>query len=162
MCLPSRKVDNSITKGLLWYKQASDNGSQAAQTELGIYLLTNSPGDSNDGIALLQKAAIQNHMWARFCLGQIHLRGGEREKAVESFTIAKEICKDAREMLSAMSHCTCNRPGEPRLMCSRCKRVFYCSSACQKNGWKKHKTECRAGDIFVPRFPEDLDLLRCD
>ena len=27
--------------------------------------------------------------------------------------------------------------------CGRCKAVFYCSVACQKNDWKQHKTECK-------------------
>lgn len=26
--------------------------------------------------------------------------------------------------------------------CSRCKKVFYCSKACQKNDWKSHKSTC--------------------
>ena len=27
--------------------------------------------------------------------------------------------------------------------CLGCKKVFYCGKACQKEHWKKHKTECR-------------------
>jgi uncharacterized protein len=28
------------------------------------------------------------------------------------------------------------------LACSRCKKTFYCSAACQKQDWKKHKLGC--------------------
>lgn len=29
-------------------------------------------------------------------------------------------------------------------LCSRCKRTFYCSSACSKQHWKAHKRECNS------------------
>ena len=28
--------------------------------------------------------------------------------------------------------------------CARCKLTFYCSAACQKSAWKKHKKTCKA------------------
>ncbi|THH20277.1 hypothetical protein EW146_g1035 [Bondarzewia mesenterica] len=38
----------------------------------------------------------------------------------------------------------CGGGGQPRLMlCSKCRKVRYCSSACQKADWKKHKVICR-------------------
>ena len=27
--------------------------------------------------------------------------------------------------------------------CARCKKVVYCSAACQKSAWKTHKAECK-------------------
>ncbi|KAI0068615.1 hypothetical protein BV25DRAFT_1895833 [Artomyces pyxidatus] len=38
----------------------------------------------------------------------------------------------------------CGKEGRPRLLlCSRCKRVSYCSAECQKADWKiKHKVQC--------------------
>ena len=34
----------------------------------------------------------------------------------------------------------CHRQGD--LKCSRCKRVFYCSAACQRSDWRIHKSTC--------------------
>lgn len=31
---------------------------------------------------------------------------------------------------------------EASLLCSKCKKIYYCSSACQKAGWKSHKSIC--------------------
>lgn len=41
---------------------------------------------------------------------------------------------------------TCNKPGASRY-CSACRRVYYCSKACQVRGWKTgHKEECGKDD----------------
>lgn len=40
----------------------------------------------------------------------------------------------------ACSHPGCDLDGV--LRCSRCKRSWYCSQACQKKDWKFHKTIC--------------------
>lgn len=29
--------------------------------------------------------------------------------------------------------------------CARCKKMYYCSQACQKNAWKWHKSVCQEG-----------------
>ncbi|KAI0067004.1 hypothetical protein BV25DRAFT_1878026 [Artomyces pyxidatus] len=37
----------------------------------------------------------------------------------------------------------CGGGGDPRLLsCSRCKKVKYCSGACQRADWKRHKSSC--------------------
>jgi hypothetical protein len=38
---------------------------------------------------------------------------------------------------------TCNRVITRKLRCSRCKKVAYCSEACQKRHWKVHKKDCK-------------------
>lgn len=43
---------------------------------------------------------------------------------------------------------SCNFCGKARdedtfLCCARCKRIYYCSPACQKNGWERHKKICK-------------------
>ncbi|KDQ29743.1 hypothetical protein PLEOSDRAFT_1040377 [Pleurotus ostreatus PC15] len=39
----------------------------------------------------------------------------------------------------------CGGPGKPKLLrCARCKKVSYCSAACQKAAWKRHKVNCKA------------------
>lgn len=38
----------------------------------------------------------------------------------------------------------CRGKGNPKLMmCTICKKVRYCSKACQKRDWKVHKTRCK-------------------
>ncbi|KAG5634676.1 hypothetical protein H0H81_001126 [Sphagnurus paluster] len=40
----------------------------------------------------------------------------------------------------------CGGRGKPKIMsCSVCYKVKYCSRACQKGDWKRHKVECRKG-----------------
>lgn len=47
-------------------------------------------------------------------------------------------------MLSLNSSILCKTCGEIALfMCNGCHKVCYCSIACQKKGWKKHKKKCR-------------------
>ena len=43
---------------------------------------------------------------------------------------------------------SCNFCGKERdentfLCCAGCKRIYYCSPACQKNGWDRHKKICK-------------------
>ena len=38
----------------------------------------------------------------------------------------------------------CGGPGKPKLLvCGGCKSTSYCSAACQKGDWKKHKPTCK-------------------
>lgn len=38
----------------------------------------------------------------------------------------------------------CGALTKERKRCSRCKKAYYCSVACQKAAWDGHKAECRA------------------
>ena len=44
---------------------------------------------------------------------------------------------------------TCGQKGEWK-KCSLCQNEWYCSAACQKADWRRHKTECRADDVAAP------------
>ena len=44
---------------------------------------------------------------------------------------------------SAPAGCkACGKEGKPLSVCSRCKKVKYCSKECQVQDWKKHKKDC--------------------
>jgi hypothetical protein len=36
--------------------------------------------------------------------------------------------------------------GKPLMMCVACKAAWYCSGACQKEDWRRHKRVCRGGN----------------
>lgn len=73
--------------------------------------------------------------------------GGECTKmdcAIHFVCDSKECqIKHARQCPTTKHH-TCATCGNKnaRLLCSRCKRLSYCSSECQKTDWKRHKYEC--------------------
>jgi hypothetical protein len=51
---------------------------------------------------------------------------------------------------------TCSGPpilGVSLSRCSRCKRAFYCSKACQKAAWKQHKYDCVPTGSLRGLFP---------
>jgi hypothetical protein len=66
---------------------------------------------------------------------------------------------------SECSMCVCGTP-QPKLKCSRCSSMWYCSSECQKSDWKVHKGACkkpeeRSGDddTVVVRVGRDDPVL---
>lgn len=40
--------------------------------------------------------------------------------------------------------CTTCRKGGSSMLCSRCRKVTYCSKECQRQDWKNHKVNCAA------------------
>ena len=36
----------------------------------------------------------------------------------------------------------CNIIRDNMKKCSRCRRIYYCNTTCQRNDWKNHKIEC--------------------
>ena len=38
---------------------------------------------------------------------------------------------------------SCGRGGEGLLRCSRCKTAFFCGPVCQRQGWQRHKGQCK-------------------
>jgi hypothetical protein len=72
---------------------------------------------------------------------------GEQQQArtnlpTSSFSSAQRPPK-SQAKLGTDSCTACGGPGNPKLLaCGRCKRTKYCSSACSKAHWKKHKQTC--------------------
>ena len=46
----------------------------------------------------------------------------------------------------------CDVTGDGLLKCSACKSVYYCSTQCQRQDWKSHKSVCRAANTARARM----------
>ncbi|CAD0089111.1 unnamed protein product, partial [Aureobasidium vineae] len=44
--------------------------------------------------------------------------------------------------------------------CGSCRTTYYCSKACQKAHWKRHKLTCNGSDAFPPLRSGIFDLMR--
>lgn len=59
------------------------------------------------------------------------------------FKITNVEAKIGEEMFSAtIAQCMSCYTDAPKFMCSRCGNATYCSSACQRSDWEKHKKSC--------------------
>ena len=58
------------------------------------------------------------------------------------FTFDQASSSKAQPLAGSKAEGACAVCGAAASSSSRCKRVSYCSTACQRNGWKTHKTEC--------------------
>lgn len=67
---------------------------------------------------------------------KILLRAGARVEDIRSQAIREKI--EAVRQKIACNQCQSTAKNK----CGRCFRVYYCSTACQKEDWPEHKTEC--------------------
>jgi hypothetical protein len=69
-------------------------------------------------------------------LGRICEELGDREGARKHRKNGTNLCSNER--------CGMNAPGEGQVLkrCSLCGAIFYCSVACQKADWSRHKLYC--------------------
>ncbi|KAK3317665.1 MYND finger [Cercophora scortea] len=69
-----------------------------------------------------------------------HMQGLERERANKT--------EDGREQCLFCGRVEADGPGGVALKkCLRCLEAKYCSPACQKKDWKRHRSECHEADI---------------
>jgi hypothetical protein len=104
--------------------------------------------------------ALQEHDFVIVIVGQFHvdiiveyltLRGGIQLQLLGSSVRGKCSPISAQELLpifqtltalKSLAPCSVCHTFGPKLQCSRCKAVNYCSAQCQKNDWPKHKNNC--------------------
>jgi len=70
---------------------------------------------------------------------QTDMEGMLRQKEM----IAKKNDKGTSNPLCHVCGVTRAEGGGPLLQCSGCRRAYYCSPACQKEDWKRHKSDCK-------------------
>mgnify|MGYP006273442139 CR=1 FL=1 len=81
------------------------------------------------------------------CLGG---RTGSAEvpKLVRSLADFGADMQCLRDMQATRHICPiCQQRNVKLQACSRCRRAFYCSVACQKQDWKKHKATCAPSPV---------------
>ena len=65
------------------------------------------------------------------------------QRQAESIPVLKREIE--REFYASIKFCNCcQRPGEWKKFCGRCKEAYYCSRECQKWAWPVHKQHCYA------------------
>jgi len=63
-----------------------------------------------------------------------------KKARAENSQTASENAKTLESAQCAHGHTGCGV--QPKLRCSRCKNIGYCSQDCQKKDWKRHKPVC--------------------
>ena len=65
------------------------------------------------------------------------------QRQAESIPLLKREIE--REFYASIKFCNCcQRPGEWKKKCGRCKEAYYCSRECQRWAWPVHKQHCYA------------------
>ncbi|KAI9090435.1 hypothetical protein DFS34DRAFT_369501 [Phlyctochytrium arcticum] len=93
----------------------------------------------------LLQAMLSNPLITCHCLdveNPISARYNERNLADKLFPV--DLCKKSRAYKTDCAKCNTEQPptGPKFPMCSKCRRVRYCSRDCQKADWGSHKTTC--------------------
>ena len=74
------------------------------------------------------------------------------QRQADSIPILKREIE--REFYESIKFCNCcQRPGEWKKKCGRCKEAYYCSRECQKWAWPVHKRHCYAPGAERPPRP---------
>jgi len=74
------------------------------------------------------------------------------QRQAESIPLLKREIE--REFYKSIKFCnSCQRPGEWKKRCGRCKEAYYCSRECQKWAWPVHKQHCYAPGAERPARP---------
>lgn len=59
-------------------------------------------------------------------------------------TTTDESTQSHKPSTSSELECNVCQSTENLKLCSRCKKVCYCSAACQKKDWSLHKPDCKS------------------
>ena len=104
-------LEKEITRALVWFRRAAEQGHAEAQCELGLRCLygygPNVPQDEQRGLFWLHKAAEQGNVDAQECLGQVYEQGeyvpqDEQQAAVWYRQAAEQGDKSSQYYLGEM------------------------------------------------------------
>jgi MYND finger len=90
-----------------------------------------------DEVELLKRVDAWNTALALYC-DDVGLTGQSRDQVIQKHSA--NPCAPCANLSCTKHETKCKE----FYRCSRCKRVSYCSSTCQRQHWKKHKKNCFA------------------
>jgi len=92
----------------------------------------------------LEKAGLTNHADYESNLRLIQLINKKISMKDMNALFERVRKKESAQFSSAQGSFSCSVCGKPtNKNCSVCKAIYYCSAVCQKEDWKRHKTECK-------------------
>mgnify|MGYP006094231449 CR=1 FL=1 len=141
-------VPKNEKKAVKWYKKGVQNGSSNCMFNLGRMMMRGQGCDVHveKGLALIKRAAGTGHVKAKERVKQEESLAASAALGIMSVRLHKDIKgPNDLERGDICANPACRKVREkknPRFArCSRCKEVAYCSTACQRVHWKKHKKQ---------------------
>jgi len=152
-------VEQNLELAVSWYREAATQGHPGGQNNLGWMYRRGKGVEQNDKMAVgwWAKAVKGGNVIARYNLGVGYMYGmyGLPKDVVLAKAFMKSAAKkghaDAAKQLKLLGRCemelepgqcvSCGAPDITRT-CLGCRRVRYCTLACQKQDWESHKPDC--------------------
>lgn len=136
------KIDELICKAFNAIKDDSIEIIKAVIAQIGIKII------DKDGDTLLHKAIkLKKLEIVRFLLlidpTLLEINNKDGKDAIELSVGYPEIFEFIKTLVPSEKSCAHCSHESCTKKCSRCKKVFYCSSGCQKEHWNIHKEVCK-------------------
>jgi hypothetical protein len=157
-------VEKDVEAAVTWFREAADAGHTDAQADLACCYAHGEGVTQNDALAVQWwakavkgKAVKGGHVFARYNLGMGYMHGKyglpKNVELAKAFmkSAANRGCAEAKEALQVLGRCAmelepgqCASCGAPDITrtCLGCRKVRYCTLACQDRDWTSHKPDC--------------------
>mmetsp|Transcript_10244 Transcript_10244/g.25081 ORF Transcript_10244/g.25081 Transcript_10244/m.25081 type:complete len:226 (+) Transcript_10244:304-981(+) len=146
-------VEHDENSAFTWMAKSAAQGYVPAYGALGGYYYSGTGVEPNFALAMMwwEKGADLNEKWSLLSLGtaymngtcgcpkntfiaKIYMKGAAKQGNAEAIELLKVI--------RACAACGVHNAGSTGRVCRGCRRVNYCSRACQLRHWKTHKPNC--------------------
>lgn len=147
------ELTNKAFEAICGYNKATSEAERqhniellkAAIVQLGIKIT------DKDGDTLLHKAIkYKNIEIVRFLLladpTLLEINNKDGKDAIELSVGYPEIFRFITTLVPKEKSCANCLIEDCTKKCSKCKKVFYCSAACQRTHWKTHKADCKPAE----------------